>query len=279
MALVRYEPRHPLGYVVLARPEQRNAVSAAMLVDLDEALATAEQDTDAKVVVLCAEGPDFCVGADPTEPGPFALLPDPQRAVPLREALEAERQRNRRLEFWFNFQRPTIAVVRGRCLSFGLHLAMSSNLVFASADAVFGDPSVAMDQLPQQPLIVWLVGPRVAYDLFLTGRDFTAAEAERVGLINRAMPAEQLDAVAQRYARAMALCPADGLAFAKESLAAMMEARGVGSAYRFTADMGLLARQAQRQLGPGELDFRAIAEQAGLDAALAERDATRRFFE
>lgn len=278
MALVRYEPQHPLGFIVLARPERGNAVNAAMLADLDAALAAAEQDVDAKVVVLRAEGPDFCVGADPAEPAPFELLPDPRRALPLREALESERQRNRRLEFWFNFQRPTIAAVRGRCLGFGFHLAMGSNLVFASEEAVFGDPSVAMDQLPQQPLVIALVGPRVARDILLTGRDVPAAEAERIGLINRAVPAAQLDAVVERYARAIAHCPADGLAFAKESLAAAMESRGLGAAYRYTADMGVLAREVQGRIGPGEFDFRAAAEHSGLDAALAERDRVRRFF-
>lgn len=278
MTYVRYEPRHPLGFIVLSRPEAGNAVNAAMLRDLDAALAEAEQDIDAKVVVLRAEGPDFCVGADPTDPQPLELLPDPALSVPLREAIEGERQRNRRLEFWFNFQRPTIAAVHGRCLGFGFHLAMGSNLVFASDDARLGDPSVAMDQLPQQPLVIWLVGPRVARELYLTGRDFAATEAERVGLINRVVPRDQLDAVVERYAHAIALCPADGLAFAKESLAAMMEARGVGAAYRLTAEMGVLAREVQGRVAPGEFDFRARLRDAGVDAAIAERDDVRQFF-
>jgi enoyl-CoA hydratase/carnithine racemase len=278
MTRVRYEPRHPLGFIILDRPAAGNRVDAAMLRDLDAALAEAEQDIDAKVVVLRAEGPDFCVGADPDTLQPFELLPDPAHPIPLREAIEAERQRNRRLEFWFNFQRPTIAAVQGRCLGFGFHLAMASNLVFATEDARFGDPSVAMDQLPQQPLVILLVGPRVARDLYLTGRDLTAAEAEAMGLINRVVPRGELDAVVERYARAMARCPADGLAFAKESLAAMMEARGLGAAHRVTAELGVLAREVQGQIAPGEFDFRARVREAGLDTALAERDAVRGFF-
>ena len=121
--------------------------------------------------------------------------------------------------------------------------------------------------------LVLLVGPKKAKEYVFSGREVDALEAERVGLITRAVPSADLDAETQRYARAVALPPTDGMVFAKESLNAQMEARGLGGAWRFTADLGLVAAPTRAgRTASDRFDFFDLLHREGPDAAVAARD-------
>lgn len=268
---VSYHREDSIARITLNRPDKLNAMDDAMLRDLEAAVLDAEHDIEAKVVVIRAAGTDFSVGADPAVTS--EELPDPRAAASLQELMETERRRSRRWESIFNFPRPTIAQVQGRCLGPGFYLAMACDLVFAAEDAVFGDPAVRMGLLPSMPLIIWLVGAKKAREVVYLGRLVGALEAEQMGLINAAVPRERLEAEVNRYAQALNLCPADGLPFVKEAINAALEARGVGEAWRFTSEMGMLARARAPLVEPGQFDFFSVRDQEGPAAAVRKRDA------
>src|SRR5947209_5629460 len=111
--LVEYRRDGDVGIVRLNRPEKANALNHDMLLALDRALIAAEEDIDAKVVVLEAAGADFSVGEDLDEANGSLDLSGPGAR------LASETHKVRRFEYIVNFPRPTIAVVRGRCSGAG----------------------------------------------------------------------------------------------------------------------------------------------------------------
>ena len=117
----------------------------------------------------------------------------------------------------------------------------------------------------------WLVGEKKTKELVYSGRYISGKEAETIGLINKAVPATILEEEVIKLARGISLAPGDGLSVMKDSINAVMEARGLGEAWRFTDDMELLMQQ--RNISPGDFDFYRTRAEKGLKAAIEERDA------
>jgi len=271
VSTIIYEKKDRIGWITLNRPEELNAMHDAMLAELDAAFAAAEPDLEVKVVVVKGAGKDFSVGQDLSGVGTFEVLSEPGEHVTIKRRMEAERRRNRRWEYIFNLAKPTIAQVHGYCLGTGCYLAMVCDITIAAEDALFGDPLLRMGLLPHMPLWTWLIGIKKAKELLYTGRYIDAREAERLGLINRAVPRDDLENEVMRLAKGISLLPGDGLAPAKDAINSVMEARGLGEAWRFTNNMQLVMQQ--RTMERGEFDFFKVRDEKGLKAAIEERDA------
>ena len=266
-----YEKKDGVGYITLNRPDKLNAINDSLLEELDAAFAAAEPDLEVKVVVVKGAGRAFSAGQDLSGVGTSEVLPDPRKPVSRKKQLEAERRRNRRWEYIFNLAKPTIAQVHGYCLGFGCNLAMVCDITIASEDALFGDPSIRMGLLSEMPLWIWLIGIKKTRELLYSGRYITAAEAEQFGLINKAVPKDKLESEVLKLAKGISLLPGDGLANCKDGINSVMEARGLGEAWRFTNEMQLVMQQHSRE--PGEFDFFDVRDKKGLNAAIEERDA------
>lgn len=266
-----YEKKDGVGYITLNRPDKLNAINDVLLEELDAAFAAAEPDLEVKVVVVKGAGQAFSVGQDLSGVETSEVLPDPRKPVSRKKQLEAERRRNRRWEYIFNLAKPTIAQVHGYCLGFGCNLAMVCDITIASEDALFGDPSIRMGLLSDMPLWIWLVGIKKTRELLYSGRYITATEAEQFALINKAVPKDKLESEVLKLAKGISLLPGDGLANCKDGINSVMEARGLGEAWRFTNEMHLVMQQHSRE--PGEFDFFEVREKKGLKAAIEERDA------
>jgi len=251
-----YEKNEGVGWITLNRPEELNAMNDAMLAELDEAFAAAEPDLEVKVVVV---------------KGAFEVLSEPGENLTIKRRMEAERRRNRRWEYIFNLAKPTIAQVHGHCLGTGCYLAMVCDITIASDDALFGDPLLRMGLLPHMPLWTWLIGIKKTKEILYTGRYMDANEAEHFGLINKAVPRDELEDEVMRLAKGISLLPGDGLAPAKDAINSVMEARGLGAAWRFTNNMQLVMQQ--RTMEPGEFNFFKVRDKKGLKAAIEERNA------
>ncbi len=278
MSNIIYEKKDRIGWITLNRPEELNAMNDAMLEELDAAFAAAEPDLEVKVVVVKGAGKDFSVGQDLSGVGTFEVLSEPGEHLTIKRRMEVERRRNRRWEYIFNLAKPTIAQVHGYCLGTGCYLAMVCDITIAAEDALFGDPLLRMGLLPHMPLWTWLVGIKKAKELLYTGRYMDAKEAEQFGLINKAVPRDELEEEVTRLATGISLMPADGLAPAKDAINSVMEARGLGAAWRFTNNMQLVMQQ--RTLERGEFNFFKVRDKKGLKAAIEERDAPfKRFSE
>ncbi len=198
MSLIRVERAEHLASVTLARPEQLNAVSAAMLGDLRSALGDLAVEPGVRVVVLAGEGADFCAGAD------IAELVEARRTL---AGFEYGATFERALEAIAEHPVPIIARVHGSALGAGCQLAVACDLAVAAEDARFGIPSARLGIVVNYENIerlVLAVGPKRAGEMLYAGRVLSGIEAAEWGLVNRAVPADQLEAVTAEVADAIA---------------------------------------------------------------------------
>jgi enoyl-CoA hydratase/carnithine racemase len=197
--------------VTLNRPDQHNALGAALLRALGEAFAALHDDPAVRVVSLHGAGPSFCAGADLKHF--LAVLDD---APALTAYIRLVREVFSRIE---RFPCPVIAAVQGYVLAGGLELMMACDLAIAAEDAVLGDQHTNFGLLPgggATQRLPRLLGARRAKELMYLGSRVSGTEAARLGLVNRAVPAAELDAAVDEWARTLAEKSATGLRMLKE---------------------------------------------------------------
>lgn len=208
--VVRRDSAGGVATLVLNRPGKRNALSSPMVLQLSEALASAERDPDVRVVAIRGEGPDFCAGADLRElaasqaQGPEEGLADAMRLAELFVRMR-------------HLERPVVAVVIGRALGGGCGLATACDLVVAHEDAVFGYPEVHLGFVPAlvMSMLRRKAGESVALELLLRGSRIGAARARSVGLVNRVFADGGFEASAAEYLAGLAARPPTAVALTK----------------------------------------------------------------
>ncbi|MFC2058468.1 enoyl-CoA hydratase/isomerase family protein [Chloroflexota bacterium] len=181
--------------ITLNRPEKRNALGEKTLLELEQAMAVIEQDQEARVVLITGSGKAFCAGADLTE---TELGRPPDYFVRLWNRV-----------FWTieNVGKPTVAVVNGMTLAGGLELLQVCDLAIASEDAQLGDQHANFGLIPgggSTQRLPRLIGVRKAKELIYTGDWISASEAEQLGLVNRVVPADELQEAADELAEKLA---------------------------------------------------------------------------
>jgi enoyl-CoA hydratase/carnithine racemase len=212
-----FEP--PLARLRLARPERRNAMSLAMWRDLPELCAGIERREDVRVVVVEGVGGHFCAGADISEFD--AVFRDAGAAREYLGAIEDG------LEALIALDRPTIAALEGSAIGGGLALALCCDLRFSAETAHLAIPPAKLGLLygpVETRRLVELVGPSRAKDLLFSGRRVETAEALAIGLIDRQMPAWELAATVEGYAKEIAGLSQTSIRGAKRAIEAV--ARG-----------------------------------------------------
>ncbi|MET7475551.1 enoyl-CoA hydratase [Streptomyces sp. NPDC005648] len=230
---ILYEVKDRIATLTLNRPEVANAQNAALLDELDAAWTRAAEDEDVKVIVVRAEGRHFSAGHDLKDRWPS---PD---EITLEWIYRAENRRY--LEYtlrWRNVPKPSIAAVQGRCIAGGLMLCWPCDLIVASEDALFSDPVVTMGiGGVEYHGHTWELGPRKAKEILFTGRPLTAAEAEKVGMVNRVVPRAELDGTTRELAEQMAGMPAFGLRQAKRAVNQTQDVQGFYAAVQSVFDI------------------------------------------
>jgi len=187
------EPAPGVRRLTLNRPEQLNALSRELVVDLIAQLRRVNADTEVRVVVLRGSGRAFCAGADLTEHFNAEDAMDVGR-TPLWDLLETLRV-------------PVVAAVQGWAITGGFLLAYCSDIVVASEDALFRDSHAALGLMPtggESQRMPRRIGTFLARDLMLTSRKFPAAEAHAAGFVSRVVPRDELDDAALAVARQIA---------------------------------------------------------------------------
>lgn len=180
--------------LTLDRPEVRNAQSRTLLSELDAAFTAAVEDDGTVVIILAGAGKDFSAGHDLGSPQAL----EEKRLDPPRPGIPAEYDRllHWNVELclrWRNLPKPTIAAVQGNCIMGGLMVASTCDLIVASDDAIFADRTVAWGGAHGQYFTLpWEVGPRKAKEFLFTAGSITAAEAHRLGLVNRVVARDAL---------------------------------------------------------------------------------------
>ncbi|MGH7570342.1 MAG: enoyl-CoA hydratase/isomerase family protein [Gemmatimonadota bacterium] len=202
-----------IAILTLDRPEKRNALDPPTVLALKEAFHQLGRDERVRVVLLEAEGKDFCAGADLAH---IEAMIDATWEEHLADASELGELfvRMRR------FARPIVAAVHGNVLAGGAGLATACDIVLAADDARFGYPEIHIGFVPAMvmTMLVRNVGEKRAFDLVATGRRIDAEEAERIGLVTAVVSRHTLAPDARALAAELAGRSASALAFSKRLL-------------------------------------------------------------
>jgi len=224
--------------ITLNRPEKLNAMSPALLAELDRAFDEFEEDADASVLVIRGAGRAFCAGYDlaggGAKGGRFTITED-------RWALRKLVARWQRL---WNLPKPTIAQVHGYCLAGATELAGHCDIAFAAEDAEFGHPAGrTLGVIPTLSMWPYLIGMRKTKEHLFTGDSINATEALEWGLVNRVFPREKLEEETLAYARRVARVPAELLTLHKAATNRFFEHMGVYAAEQSAAEFDTIAHQ------------------------------------
>jgi enoyl-CoA hydratase len=231
----RYGTSNQIGRITLNRPQALNALSPDLLWEFEVALRDFESDNSVKVVVIRANGRAFSAGYDlmggghrpPGMPKPVGGQGSVYQEVPGRRVIMNTRTNMVRvadmyLYFW-NMAKVTIAQIHGYCLAGGCELAMMADLVIAAEDAQIGHPGARFSTSRTAANWPLIIGMRRAKELLYTGDTVSGRTAEEMGMVNRAVPSDQLEAEVERWAERISVNSADLLALNKRSVNAFFE--------------------------------------------------------
>ena len=208
---ILFKKEEGIATITINRPKVLNALSTETILEMISALEDAKKDKEVRVVVFTGAGDRvFSAGAD---------LKDVKDSTTLqmRDFLGRFGELSRALT---NLGKPTIAAVNGLALGGGCELAISCDIVIASEDARFGTPEIKIGVLPAVAisLLPRLIGRKKALELIFTGDDIEPKEAERLGLINKVVPADKLDEVVKEFANKLIDKSPVALRFAKDAI-------------------------------------------------------------
>jgi enoyl-CoA hydratase len=233
---VLYEQRGPIAVITLNRPHLRNAQNTKMTIALDDAFHRFAQEESARVAILCGAGKHFSSGHD------LSAESDWGEWFP-RQGMWWNHVGNQVSEFymayeeeyylgmcrrWRELPKPTIAMVHGACIAGALILAWACDLIVASDDAFFADPVVKAG-VPGIEFFAhpWEMGSRFAKEFLFLGERVDAPRAYELGMVNRVVPRDDLEAATLDLAERIAEMPRFGLALAKQAVHQAEEAMGL----------------------------------------------------
>jgi enoyl-CoA hydratase/carnithine racemase len=252
--------REPTGWGVrltLNRPDKLNALSAELRDELTGAVADAAADDRVRVIAIAGAGRAFCSGYDLSEE-------QPDSAWGWRDVLGRDVAATLAI---LHCPKPVIAQVHGYAVAGGLELAMACDLIVAAEDARLGEPEIRFGSAPVTLLMPFIIGQKKTRELLMTGDLIDAAEALRIGLVNRVVPIDGLSAEVDALADRLARVEPDVMAPTKLMLNRAMAAAGFAEAVEMGLDV-----QSFVNMSETSREFDAIVRRDGLKAALAWRD-------
>lgn len=218
-----FEVENMVATITLNRPETMNALTLNTYVEIEQAIKESDKDNDVRAVIITGAGRGFCSGDDLNElPGaldPTKLdwsnlswdlprIPSKGKPMPLAATL-------------MNCDTPLIAAVNGPAVGWGMEIALMCDVRFASENAKFGEVFVARGMISDIAgflLLPKIVGLSKAYELLLTGDVIDGDEAERIGLVSKTVPPDELISVARAMAEKMARVPPVAARMTKEAV-------------------------------------------------------------
>jgi enoyl-CoA hydratase len=263
---IRYEVANGRARLTLARPDKHNAMTPRLLEELEHALWEADSNLAVHSVILRGQGASFCSGYDLT-----ALVEKPREGHRTGRTHDDDiwliERNNRRIRALWEMHKPSIAQVHGSCLAGGTDLAMACDIVIAADDARIGFPAArAMGALPNN-LWVYHCGPQWAKRLQLTGDSISGADAAKIGLVLKAVPATALEDEVEGLADRFALIDPDLLAANKRITNLALELMGAQTLQRLAGENDARAHRAQ-----AVRDYGRSVREHGLKETLRRRD-------
>jgi len=265
--------------LTMNKPETLNALNIEFSREIDDAITEVEQDDDVKVVVFKGAGKSFSCGYDLGRVyfvygGGSGKPEDKSRRPSQRSRLAYDRWRSDSLRRIFLLDKITIAQVHGYCIGGGLYMSLCCDMTIAAEDAKIGHSEQRLGfsgAMYVFPIEVALIGQKRARELLLTGKLIDGTEAERIGLVNQVVPADQLETETRKLARSMTLLPRDGIAIGKATARLAYDSMGLSSAF----GQGYIGHTLFTNIRyePGEFNFIKRRRDVGMREAFKERDA------
>jgi enoyl-CoA hydratase len=246
---VTYEVDDAVGVITLNRPEAANAQNRKVLVELDQAWNAADEDTRVKVIVLKSTGKHFSSGHD------LSGTRDPNATRPWTAEEHYDWETRHYLHYakaWREIPKPSIAAVQGKCIAAGLMLCWPCDLIVAADNAEFSDPVVFMGICGvEYHAHTWEFGPRKAKELLFTGGSLDAQGAERIGMVNKVVPLDELVPATMELAHRIAQQDSFALRMAKRAVNRTMDIQGFTAAIDSIFDMHHLGHTRASLLNDG----------------------------
>ena len=260
---VLYQVEGGIATLTMNRPDFNNAQNSQMTYALDACFRCAADDDSVKVIVLRGAGKHFSAGHDIGTPGRDINKPFERESLwwdhtnkPGSEQLFAREQEVylgmcRR---WHDIPKPTIAMVQGACIAGGLMLAWICDVIVASDDAFFQDPVVRMG-IPGVEYFAHVheLNPRIAKEFLFLGERMKADRAYMMGMVNRVVPRDELEAQTYDIAARIAKQPRLGLALTKTVINRVEELQGLRSTMDMAFGYHHFAHAHSQVLGAGHL--------------------------
>jgi enoyl-CoA hydratase/carnithine racemase len=214
--LLKVSIDNKIACVAINRPEARNAVNMELHQELEDIWTDLAQDSSVRVVILTGEGKAFVAGGDLKR-----MVERAGTEEGTRHALELPAKARRLLNNILEFQKPIIAAVNGDAIGLGATLALFCDIVIMAQDARIGDPHVRIGlSAGDGGAVIWplLVGPARAKEYLMRGLIATGTEAERINLVNHAVPLDEVMPLASTIAQELRQLPIWAVRFTKSTI-------------------------------------------------------------
>lgn len=231
-----------VGTITLNRPNKLNALTPRMYELISDGVRELDADPDIRVLVLRGEGRAFSAGYDMS-------VDEGGMEMAEREHFMRDISNGARWGIW-NCTKPVIAQVHGYCLGAAFELVMPADFTIATPDCQLGEPEITLGYGVGFLMLPWLVGPKTAKDLLLTGRRIRGDEAAAAGLVTRAVAADDIQTEVAELATHLAGLPPLAMAVTKRAVNRSFEARGIVPTVDASVDSTLYLYAANREAQP-----------------------------
>jgi len=261
-----YETEGPLAWITLNRPDKLNSINQPMVNELRSAMDRAQLNDEVRVIVLKGEGRAFCAGLDLETRIGQDMESDEDVA-----ALKAELKAcfDMIMLFW-DSPKPTVAAVHTYCLGAGMELAVACDITVAARECRFGSPEVLFGSGIVAMLLPFVVGPKRAKEILLTGNDrITSEQAAEWGLVNRVVGEAKLIRRARRVALEIARNDQLAVRITKQAINNTMEIGSMRDAMKHALELEFAIESTQTETSH---EFHEILKKHGFRAALEWRE-------
>ncbi len=271
MPKVLYEKDGRIARITLNRPEVLNAIDDDLPRELQAAVENANEDAGVHVIILSGAGRAFCAGYDLTyyaeaAGGEGNAVTQDMPWDPMKDYAFMMRNNECFMSLWRSYK-PVVTKVHGFAVAGGSDIALCSDMVVMADDAEIGYMPVRVWGCPTTAMWVYRLGPEKAKRMVFTGDKIDGKEAERIGLVLKSVPADELDDEVEKLAERMAMVPTNQLMMQKLVVNQAIEAMGLKQTQMFATVFDGITRHS-----PEGLNFKHRAEELGWKQAVRERD-------
>lgn len=252
-----------VAHIILNRPRVLNAINSVMMREVSEVMDALERDPAVRCFILSGEGRAFSAGFDLKE----SAAAGERTVQDWRRVLEADFDFVMR--FW-DCPKPTISAIHGHCIGGGLELAAACDIAIAGEDAVFGEPEVRFGSGIVAMLLPWMVAPKHAKDILLTGNDqISATRAAEIGLVTEAVwEGHHVERAFEKAREIVAAAPLS-VELTKRAINRSYDIRGMRNALLAAVETDIVIETSG---GAERAEFNRIRREEGLKAAIAWRN-------